>query len=141
MKSGFSLPSSLKRCSEKSPLPRPVRLMVFKYCLGMIMSVAALMIYKGAATPSRVVNFSIDALPVNGGQGVVVYRECDNRKRANSAELVRGSLDRLHICVRQPKMVADLVDQDVADDVAQRLFMLGPVIQDRGGTARSCWGG
>ena len=43
--------------------------MVFKYCLGMIMSVSTLMIFKGAATPSRVVNFSIDALPVNGGQG------------------------------------------------------------------------
>src|SRR6476646_922477 len=79
MKSGFSLPSSLERCSEKSPLPRPVRLMVFKYCFGMIMSVSTLMIFKGAATPSRVVNFSIDALPVNEGQGAVVYRECDNR--------------------------------------------------------------
>ena len=28
-------------------------------------------------------------------------------------------------------MVADFVDQHMADDVAQRLFMLGPVIQDR----------
>jgi hypothetical protein len=33
------------------------------------MSVSTLMIFKGAATPSRVVNFSIDALPVNEGQG------------------------------------------------------------------------
>src|SRR6516165_2107498 len=34
--------------------------MVFKYCLGMIMSVSTLMIFKGAATPSSVVNLSID---------------------------------------------------------------------------------
>jgi hypothetical protein len=34
--------------------------MVFKYCFGMIMSVSTLMIFKGAATPSSVVNFSID---------------------------------------------------------------------------------
>jgi hypothetical protein len=32
-------------------------------------------------------------------------------------------------------MAPDLVDQDVADDVAQRLFVLGPVIQDRAAKA------
>ena len=46
-------------------------------------------------------------------------------------ELPRVSLDRLHIGVRQPEMVADLMDQDVTDDMAQRFLMLGPVIQDR----------
>src|SRR5271165_6760963 len=37
--------------------------MVFKYCLGMIMSVSTLIIFSGAATPSRIVNFSISAFP------------------------------------------------------------------------------
>jgi hypothetical protein len=27
-------------------------------------------------------------------------------------------------------MVADLVDQDMGDDVAQRLLVLGPVVED-----------
>jgi hypothetical protein len=36
----------------------------------MIMSVSTLMIFKGAATPSSVVNFSIDRFPVEiWGQG------------------------------------------------------------------------
>ncbi len=35
----------------EQPLPRPVRLMVLRYCLGMIMSVSTLMIRSGAATP------------------------------------------------------------------------------------------
>src|SRR5262245_35037766 len=33
--------------------------MVLRYCLGMIMSVSTLIIWSGAATPSRVVNLSI----------------------------------------------------------------------------------
>src|SRR5262249_27950818 len=40
-------------------MPSPVRLMVLRYCLGMIMSVSTLIIWSGAATPSRVVNLSI----------------------------------------------------------------------------------
>src|SRR4249919_734315 len=34
--------------------------MVFRYCLGMIMSVSTLMNFSGAATPSSVVNLSIE---------------------------------------------------------------------------------
>ena len=41
------------------PMPSPVRLMVLRYCLGMIMSVSTLIILSGAATPSSVVNLSI----------------------------------------------------------------------------------
>src|SRR5215475_246334 len=59
MKSGFSLPSSRKRFSENSPLPRPVRLMVLRYCLGMIASVSTLICFNGAATPSSTVNLSM----------------------------------------------------------------------------------
>src|SRR5258706_6417635 len=62
MKSGFSLPSSRKRFSENRPLPRPVRLMVLRYCLGMMASVSTLIDLRGAATPSRTVNFSIPHL-------------------------------------------------------------------------------
>src|SRR5215468_1034581 len=39
-------------------------------------------------------------------------------------------LDLLHIAVRQAKMMADLVHQDVGDDLAQRLVVLGPIVQD-----------
>src|SRR4051812_18459666 len=37
--------------------------MVLRYCLGMIMSVSTLIIFSGAATPSRCVNFSIGPIP------------------------------------------------------------------------------
>src|SRR5882724_4091264 len=40
-------------------MPRPVRLMVLRYCLGMIASVSTLIILSGAATPSSVVNLSM----------------------------------------------------------------------------------
>src|SRR3954454_20674874 len=53
------MPSARKRFSENRPLPSPVRLMVLRYCLGMIMSVSTLIIFKGAATPSSLVNLSI----------------------------------------------------------------------------------
>src|SRR4029077_10932662 len=45
------------------PLPRPVRLTVFRYCLGMIMSVSTLIMFSGAATPSSVVNLFIPGTP------------------------------------------------------------------------------
>ena len=44
---------------QNRPVPRPVRLIVFRYCFGMIMSVSTLMIRSGAATPSSTVNLSI----------------------------------------------------------------------------------
>jgi hypothetical protein len=49
--------------------------------LGMTMSVSTLMIFKGAATPSSVVNFSIVALPARCDQKVtpLVYREYRHR--------------------------------------------------------------
>src|SRR6478609_3236362 len=128
MKSGFSLPSSLKRFSENSPLPRPVRLMVFRYCFGMIMSVSTLMIFRGAATPSSVVNLSIDRTSRLKLWDGVIYREYRSGKRPKYAILPRIGLDRLHIGVRKPEMVSDLVDQHVADDVAQRFLVFGPVI-------------
>src|SRR5271166_1852449 len=141
--------------------------MVFKYCLGMIMSVSTLMIFKGAATPSSLVNLSIGALPMSAGASLegqdrwcnangadnkgtnpgrrYALREHDPEKgmpvfrkdHAQPKDLKRGALlahlglDFGHVVVREAKMVADLVDQHVADDVAQRLLMLGPIIQDR----------
>src|SRR6266550_9520791 len=46
-------------------MPSPVRLMVLRYCLGMIMSVSTLIIWSGAATPSSLLNLSINVFPVN----------------------------------------------------------------------------
>src|ERR1700704_2677922 len=40
-------------------------------------------------------------------------------------------LDRLHVVVREPEMMADLMHQDVRDDGAEHFVMLGPVVQDR----------
>src|SRR5581483_1396745 len=115
--------------------------MVFKYCLGMIMSVSTLMIFKGAATPSSLVNFSIGARPVRIGevlgQGGLCNANSANNKGANptgsyvALALLRPGLDAGHILVRQAKMMADLVDQHVADDVAQAFLVLGPIVQDR----------
>src|SRR5829696_3973225 len=105
--------------------------MVFKYCFGMIMSVSTLMIFRGAATPSSVVNFSIDRTSrLNQGQGrqfianmapakgqfghrsFVLTRFLEaNRSPLRSktlwpAQPLAGTrLDRLHVGVRQPKMV------------------------------------
>src|SRR3954466_7523128 len=44
--------------------------------------------------------------------------------------LPRSRLDRFHVGVRQAEVVADLVDEDMADDMAERLVVLGPVIED-----------
>src|ERR1700751_3135979 len=63
--------------------------MVFRYCLGMIMSVSTLMIFSGAATPSSVVNLSIGRtswLELTKPSCQVVYRECRERQRAKSLE-------------------------------------------------------
>src|ERR1700730_11216249 len=61
---------------------------------------------------------------------VRVKKTCQN-ERPTATTLARAGLDRLHVGVREAEMVADLVDQHMAHDVAQRLLVLGPVIQDR----------
>src|SRR5215471_3117489 len=52
--------------------------MVLRYCLGMMASVSTLMDLRGAATPSRTVNFSIPHLPTSPDRaancGHLVYR-------------------------------------------------------------------
>ena len=56
--------------------------MVFRYCFGMIMSVSTLMIFRGAATPSSVVNLSIDRTSrLKWGTGPLIYREYGPGKR------------------------------------------------------------
>ena len=45
--------------------------------------------------------------------------------------LFRAGLDLLHVGIGQAEMVANFVDQDVADDLAQGFVVLGPIIQDR----------
>ena len=58
-KSGFSEPSALVFNSWNRPFDRPVRVVVFRNCLGMIMSVSTFDIslpfsMRGAAVPVRV---------------------------------------------------------------------------------------
>src|SRR6185437_6361697 len=58
--------------------------MVFRYCLGMTMSVSTLISFKGAATPSKVVNLSISQSQVfkslacdrRSGSGNLYLRAC-----------------------------------------------------------------
>src|SRR5262245_24636623 len=45
--------------------------------------------------------------------------------------LCHARLDLLHVVVRQAEVVADLVHQHVGDDGAERLVVLGPVVEDR----------
>src|SRR5213080_1718309 len=123
-KSGFSLPSSRYRFSAKRPLPSPVRLIVLRYCLGMIMSVSTLIIFSGAATPSNLVNFSMGAarLPVScfvsGHRGRFV--KCSRAPvSAGAAQSRHARLDRRHVIVGETEMVADLVHQHMGDDRAQ----------------------
>src|SRR5258708_3214804 len=109
--------------------------MVFRYCFGMTMSVSTLMIFRGAATPSSVVNLSIDRTSRVG----IIDKPLRRRFIANAVGikvqittmLFLPGLDRLHIAVGQAKMVPDLVNQHMADDMAERLVMFGPIIQDR----------
>src|SRR3984893_14683604 len=136
MKSGFSLPSSRKRFSANRPLPSPVRLMVLRYCLGMIMSVSTLIIFSGAATPSSVVNLSM-SLPRSQSESLClmtrlvlcqVQGSCTRRAPRHSAH---ARLDCGHVVVGEAEMVTDFVHEDVGDDRPQRLVVLGPVVEDR----------
>src|SRR5690606_25924156 len=52
------------------------------------------------------------------------------RPAERSGALGRLRLDRFHVLVRKAEMVADLVDEDVRDDRAQRLLVLGPIVED-----------
>src|ERR1700676_653132 len=106
--------------------------MVFRYCFGMIMSVSTLMIFNGAATPSSVVKFSIDRTSLSLGlrKSVLGLSRMAGALKGQIS-LLDLRLDRLHVGVRQPKMMADLVDQHVTDDMAQGLLVLGPIVQDR----------
>ena len=68
-------------------MPSPVRLMVLRYCLGMIMSVSTLIILSGAATPSSVVNLSIIS-PEHFG--IVLFQDAS------------GCLSSVRSCSRRP---------------------------------------
>src|SRR5689334_21526610 len=50
--------------------------------------------------------------------------------RTGPALLDGRFLDAFHVLVGQPEMMADLVDQHMGDDVAQRLLVLRPVVED-----------
>src|ERR1700724_2691813 len=109
--------------------------MVLRYCLGMIRSVSTLIIFSGAATPSSTVNFSIAVSC--GFRELRVARMRAGRKGVLSSEtrtekaLRHVRLDRRNVLVGKPEMVADLVEQHVGDDPAQRLVVLGPVVENR----------
>ena len=61
--SGFSL-SPLYRNSKNAAAPNPVRLIVFKNCFGIILSVSMLVIGSGAAIPVNIVKGSIPVAPL-----------------------------------------------------------------------------
>src|SRR6516164_484874 len=109
--------------------------MVLRYCLGMIMSVSTLIILSGAATPSSVVNLSMSFAR---SQGMVLFDDAlgglssaGSHRRRGPRRSTHACLDRGHVVVGKTEMVADLVHQHVGDDRAQRLVVLGPVVEDR----------
>src|SRR5262245_5709930 len=109
--------------------------MVLRYCLGMIMSVSTLIIFSGAATPSSVVNLSMSFARSQQSFCLMtrlvlcqVQGSCARRAPRHSAH---ARLDCSHVVVGEAEMVTDFVHEDVGDDRAQRLVVLGPVIEDR----------
>jgi hypothetical protein len=56
------------------------------------------------------------------------------------AALLCLGLDIFHIVIGQAEMMADLVDQNMGDDIAQRFFMFGPIVQDRTAVERDAVG-
>ena len=52
-------------------------------------------------------------------------------RKLNQSTAFGAFLDPLHVVVRQAEMMADFVDQHVADDMADGLVMLRPVVEDR----------
>src|SRR5260221_10659589 len=102
--------------------------MVFRYCFGMIMSVSTLMIFNGAATPSSVVNFSIDRTSLSLGLRKSVLG------LSRMAGVFKGEKNLLYllpaclpVAVGEYKMMADLLDKHVADDKSQGLLFFCPI--------------
>ncbi len=56
------------------------------------------------------------------------------------AALLCLRLDIFHIVIGQAEMMADLVDQNMGDDIAQRFFMFGPIVKDRTAVERDAVG-
>src|SRR6185295_16486337 len=48
-----------------------------------------------------------------------------------ASSLVSGLFERFHIVIRHSEMMPDLVHQHMGDDRAERIVVLGPVIEDR----------
>src|SRR5262245_29637829 len=96
----------------------------------MTLSVSTLIIFRGAATPSRTVNFCMDRSVwwCKAGQSQDLARNAAVRKPDASGF---ARLDRRHVVVGEAEMVADLVHQHVGDDGTKRLVVLGPVVEDR----------
>src|ERR1700676_1944650 len=77
-------------------MPSPVRLMVFRNCFGMIMSVSTLITLRGAATPSKTVNLSmVLSIPYS-------RRACLQRNRCPRASADFEHLDSLYRSLRHP---------------------------------------
>src|SRR5215203_2304173 len=107
----------------------------------MIMSVSTLTILSGAATPVRVVNGCMGrtfearegahaTLSSKAGPRSPAPRRRSRLRRGGPAPVGRR-LDRLHVGVREPEMVTDLVHEDVGDEVPEGLLVRGPVVEER----------
>jgi len=75
------------------------------------------------------------------GQGPLILSRIWPRQKANlrnptlllSCSYSVSASNRLHIGIRQAEMVADFVNQDVADDMAQRFLIVRPSSRGSGG--------
>src|SRR5215213_6306806 len=104
----------------------------------MIMSVSTLTILSGAATPVRVVNGCMGrTFEAREGAHATLSSKAEPRSPAprRRSRLRRGGpalvRRRLHVGVREPEVVADLVHEDVGDEVPEGLLVRGPVVEER----------
>src|SRR5271165_6729504 len=59
-------------------------------------------------------------------------RGTDSGSGAKPANRSAGrSFDRLHVGVREPEMMADLMDEDMGDDFAERVLAVAPEVEQR----------
>ena len=80
----------------------------------------------GAGDLQRLARRSVRSRPSNSSRPPRPARRRSKRSRRHAL-----LLERVHVGVAEPEMMADLVDQDVARPVLERVLALGPFVEHR----------
>ena len=81
----------------------------------------------GAAEVERVARRELEVEPFEQQPPAAPQGHLSNRSRASC----HGFLERVHVVVGKAEMMADLVDQDVRDEMLEAVLAVGPFIEDR----------